>query len=104
MPRTPTRQLPPLHPGEVLREEFMEPLNLSAGQLARACLVPRTRIERIAREEVGLSGDTAVRLARLFGTSVEFWLNLQVQFEAETARRACAAEIAAIKPLAHDAA
>lgn len=104
MPGKPTRQLPPLHPGEVLREEFMGPLNLSAGQLARACLVPRTRIERIAREEVGLSGDTAVRLARLFGTRVEFWLNLQVQFEAEAARRACAAEIAAIKPLTDDAA
>lgn len=66
--------------------------------------MPRTRIERIAREEVGLSGDTAVRLAKFFGTSVEFWLNLQVQFEAETAKRAYAKEIAAIKPLARDVA
>jgi addiction module HigA family antidote len=98
------KQLPPLHPGEVLREEFMEPLNLSAGKLAKACLVPRTRIERIAREEVGLSGDTAVRLAKLFGTSAEFWLNLQVQFDAETAKRAAAKDLAAIKPLDREAA
>jgi addiction module HigA family antidote len=94
----------PLHPGEVLREEFMEPLNLSAGKLAKACLVPRTRIERIAREEVRLSGDTAVRLAKLFGASAEFWLNLQVQFDAETAKRAAAKDLAAIKPLARESA
>ncbi len=93
------KQLPPLHPGEVLREEFMEPLNLSAGKLAKACLVPRTRFARLACEEAGLSGDTAIRLAKLFGTSAEFWLKLQVQFDAETAQRAAAKDLDAIKPL-----
>lgn len=99
-----TKRLPPLHPGEILREEFMRPLNFSAGKLAKVCLVPRTRIERLAREEARLSGDTAVRLSKLFGSSVEFWLNLQVQFDAETAKRAAAKDLAAIKPLDRGAA
>ena len=95
MPKT----LPPLHPGEVLREEFLLPLNLSAGAIAKACRVPRTRIERLTREEVGVSGDTAVRLAKFLGTSPEFWLNLQLRFEAEVAMRAASEDLAAIKPL-----
>jgi len=89
----------PLHPGEVLREEFLLPLNLSAGAIAKACRVPRTRIERLTREEVGVSGDTAVRLAKFLGTSPEFWLNLQLRFEAEVATRAASEDLAAIKPL-----
>ena len=60
----PMQPLPPLHPGEVLREEFMEPLGLTAYALAKACRVPRTRIERIAREEIGITADTALRLGR----------------------------------------
>ena len=71
----------PLHPGEILREEFLVPLKLSAGQLARAIDVPRTRIERIVREEMGISANTALRLARYFGTSPELWLNLQQSYE-----------------------
>ena len=67
--------LPPMHPGEMLREEFLEPLGLSAGRVAKACGVPRTRIERIIREELGISGDTAVRLGKFFKTSPEFWMN-----------------------------
>jgi addiction module HigA family antidote len=100
MPKT----LPPLHPGEVLREEFLLPLNLSAGAIAKACRVPRTRIERLTREEVGVSGDTAVRLAKFLGTSPEFWLNLQLRFEAEVAKRAASKDLAAIKPLERKAA
>ena len=98
------KTLPPLHPGEVLREEFLLPLNLSAGAIARACRVPRTRIERLTREEVGVSGDTAVRLAKFLGTSPEFWLNLQLRFEAEVAKRAASKDLAAIKPLSRKAA
>ena len=94
----------PLHPGEVLREEFLLPLNLSAGAIAKACRVPRTRIERLTREEVGVSGDTAVRLAKFLGTSPEFWLNLQLRFEAEVATRAASEDLAAIKPLERHAA
>src|SRR5205085_6078846 len=67
--------LPPLHPGEVLREEFLEPMGLSAGQLAKSCGVPRTRIERIAAETMGISGDTALRLSRCFGTEPCFVMN-----------------------------
>ena len=98
------KTLPPLHPGEVLREEFLLPLNLSAGAIARACRVPRTRIERLTREEVGVSGDTAVRLAKFFGASPEFWLNLQLRFEADVAMRAASKDLAAIKPLSRKAA
>ncbi len=79
------KQLTPLHPGEVLREEFMEPYGLSAYAVAKACKLPRTRIERIAREEMGISADTALRLAKLFGTTPEFWLNLQTRYEVEMA-------------------
>ena len=78
--------LPPLHPSEILREEFMAPLGLSAGRIAEACGVPRTRIERIAGERLGITGDTALRLGKVLGTGPELWMNLQARFETETAR------------------
>ncbi len=81
------KKLAPLHPGEVLREEFLMPLNLSAGALAKACGLPRTRIERIVAEDVGITADTALRLAKALGTSAQLWLNLQTDFELETAKR-----------------
>jgi addiction module HigA family antidote len=81
------KKLAPLHPGEVLREEFLVPLNLSAGALAKACGLPRTRIERIVAEDVGITADTALRLAKALGTSAQLWLNLQTDFELETAKR-----------------
>ena len=71
---------PPIHPGEMLREEFMVPLGLTAGALARALGVPRTRIERLIREETGLSPETADLLAKYFGSSTEFWLNMQSRY------------------------
>jgi addiction module HigA family antidote len=80
-------KLPPLHPGEVLREEFMEPLRLTAYTLAARLDVPRTRIERIAKEETGITVDTALRLGAYFHTTAEFWMNLQNRFELETALR-----------------
>jgi addiction module HigA family antidote len=76
--------LPPLHPGEVLREEFLKPMQLTPYAVAKACGVPRTRIERIAREELGISADTALRLSRFFGIEPEFWLNLQTRYDLET--------------------
>jgi len=91
--------LPPMHPGEMLREEFLSPLGLSAGRVARACGVPRTRIERIMREELGVSGDTAVRLGKFFRTSPEFWMNLQARYELLTAQRDAAGALAKIAPL-----
>jgi len=71
----------PMHPGEVLREEFMEPLGLTAYGLAKALKVPRTRIERIGREETAITADTAHRLGRYFNTTPQFWLNLQSEYD-----------------------
>ncbi len=93
------KKLSPLHPGEVLREEFLVPLNLSAGALAKACALPRTRIERIVAEDVGISADTALRLAKALGTSAELWLNLQTDFELETARRTIGKDLDKIEVL-----
>jgi addiction module HigA family antidote len=73
--------LPPLHPGEVLREEFLAPLKLTPYAVSKACGVPRTRIERIAREELGITADTALRLGRFFGIEPLFWLNLQNSYD-----------------------
>lgn len=75
--------LPPMHPGEVLREEYLVPLKMSAGVLAKLCGVPRTRIERIATEKIGISGDTAIRLGRVLRTTPELWTNLQSHFDAQ---------------------
>ncbi len=82
-----TKPLAPLHPGEVLRKKFLEPLGMSAGRLAKACGVPRTRIERIVAGEADITADSALRLAKAFGTPVELWLNLQNDFDVQTARR-----------------
>jgi len=90
------KKLAPLHPGAVLREEFMKALDLSAYAVAKACHVPRTRIERIAREEIGVTADTGLRLAKFFGTSVEFWLGLQADYDIATTRSRIADELAAI--------
>lgn len=92
-------KLAPVHPGEVLREEFLLPLDLSAGVVARAIGVPRTRIERLANEQVDLTPDTALRLARLFGTSAEFWMNLQSRYSLETAVDELGSELERIEPL-----
>jgi antitoxin HigA-1 len=95
------KRLPPLHPGEVLREEFLVPLKLSPYALAQACSVPRTRIERLAREETPVTADTALRLARYFGTTAEFWMGMQAQYELEPAKDATAAALRKIKPREH---
>ncbi|WFP73793.1 HigA family addiction module antitoxin [Mesorhizobium sp. WSM4906] len=89
----------PIHPGEFLREEYLVPLRMSAGALARKLNLPRTRIERIVKEEVGLTPDTALRLARFFNTTPEFWMNFQKAYELETEARKIAAELEKIVPL-----
>jgi antitoxin HigA-1 len=81
------KKLKPMHPGEVLREEFLRPLRLSAGALAKACGLPRTRIERIAGEQTGITADTALRLAKALGTTAQLWLNLQTDYDVQIARR-----------------
>jgi len=75
----------PIHPGEILREEFMIPLALSANALAIALRVPAPRINDIVRERRTVTADTALRLARYFGTSAEFWLGLQSDFDMKIA-------------------
>lgn len=72
---------PPVHPGEILREEFLAPRGLSPHAVARRCRIPRARIERLARTEVPVSADTALRLGRLFNTGPEFWTNLQIMYD-----------------------
>jgi antitoxin HigA-1 len=88
--------LPPVHPGEILRDEFLEPLDLSAGALARQLNVPRTRIERLVAEQTSLTPDTALRLARYFDMSPQFWMNLQTSYDLKTEAAAKADELAAI--------
>jgi addiction module HigA family antidote len=87
--------LPPLHPGEVLKEEFLEPLGMSAYALAKALHVPVNRITAILAGERAISADTALRLARFFGTTAEFWINLQGGHDLALARSQHGAEIAA---------
>ena len=76
--------LPPVHPGEILREDFMVPLGLSMNRLALDLRVPVTRIAEIVHERRGISPDTALRLGRYFNTNPRFWLNLQAAFDVET--------------------
>jgi addiction module HigA family antidote len=73
--------LPPIHPGEILRDLYLEPLEMTPYALAKKLNVPRTRIERIVAQKTGITSDTALRLAKFFKTSPEFWMNLQNSFD-----------------------
>jgi addiction module HigA family antidote len=77
---------PPLHPGEILREEYMVPNELSSNALAGHLHVTTARINEIAKEQRGITADSALRIARFFGTTAEFWMDLQKQHELQTAR------------------
>jgi addiction module HigA family antidote len=90
-------KLKPLHPGEVLREEYLGPLDLSAGQLAKALYVPRRHVERLVAERIELSVDMALRLAKYFGNSPEFWLTLKGRHEREKAEEALGPTLARIE-------
>lgn len=91
-------KLPPLHPGEMLREEFMIPLGLTAYALAKAMRVPRTRVERLIREETSITPDTALRLSRAVGWSPSMWLGLQQDYDLEVAEAAADREDLAAIP------
>jgi addiction module HigA family antidote len=86
-------KLPPVHPGETLREDFLKPLGLSMNRLAMDLHVPVTRITEIANGRRSISADTALRLARYFGGSPQFWVNLQANFDLEVAQETVGAEI-----------
>jgi addiction module HigA family antidote len=94
-----SRQLPPVHPGEILREEFLIPNGLTAGKLAKALDLPRTRIERIVDETTGITANTALRLGKFFGTTPDFWLNLQSHYDLLLAKKEIGKKIAKIGPL-----
>ena len=80
------RDFPPVHPGEILLEEFLKPLNISQYRLAKDINVPAMRINKICRQQRGISADTALRLSRYFGNSVQFWMGIQAQYDTETAK------------------
>jgi len=80
------RRLTPIHPGEVLQKDFLEPLGLSQYRLAKGLSVPPRRINEIVLGKRGITADTALRLARFFGTSDRFWLNLQVAYDLDLER------------------
>ena len=91
--------LTPIHPGEIIREEVLVPLDLSVNQLAKSLAIDTTRLNEIVRGRRGITADTALRLARYLGTSPEFWLKLQVHYELRVARHAKQKEIdRAVRP------
>ena len=93
-----TNGMRPIHPGEVLREEFLLPMGLSAHALSMAMHVPAPRINDIVRERRGVTADTALRLARYFGTSAEFWMGLQADYDLKTSARNLKAVLKRIHP------
>ena len=82
------KRIPPARPGEILREDFLEPMGISVYALANAIKVPRSRVNDIVRGRRAITADTALRLARYFGTSPEFWINLQAHYDLEIAKGA----------------
>jgi len=77
----------PIHPGEIIKEEYLEPLNMSANALAVALRVPAPRINDVIRQKRGVSIDTALRLARYFNTTPQFWMNLQISYDLKMAKQ-----------------
>lgn len=93
------REFPPIHPGEILREEFLIPLGISQYRIAKEIHVPARRINEIVLEKRGISADTALRLGRYFGTTAQLWLNLQTRYDLEVAAQAIADKLETeIKP------
>jgi antitoxin HigA-1 len=87
------RDFPPVHPGEILLEEFLKPMSISQYRLAESIHVPARRINEIVLEKRGITADTALRLSRFFGNSAQFWMNLQTRYELELARDLSASSI-----------
>lgn len=89
----------PIHPGEILMEDFIEGFGITQNKLAVAIGVPPRRINEIVHGKRGITADTALRLSKYFGTSAEFWMNLQMHYELRIERRALGQKVAAIEPL-----
>ena len=94
------KTLPNIHPGEILQEEFLLPMNISQNALARAAGVPPRRINEIVLGKRGVTADTALRLAKVFGTSEGFWLGLQADYDLEDSRHAIGADLDRVERLA----
>lgn len=94
-------QLPNIHPGEVLEEEFLKPLALSAYRLAKETNIPQTRISEIIKARRRITADTALRLARFFGNTPQFWLGLQNDYDLEESRKFIGGDLENIHPLTH---
>jgi antitoxin HigA-1 len=91
-----------IHPGEILRDEFLRPMKLSVYRLAKSIHVPGSRVNDIVLRKRGVTADTAVRLAKFFGTSEQFWLGLQAAYEVSVVKAERSDEIARIKPFQPD--
>jgi addiction module HigA family antidote len=91
------KRLKNIHPGEILREEFLVPLGITAYRLSKDIRIPQTRISQILKEKRSITADTAIRLSRYFGVSVKFWLGLQEHYDIEEAERAKAKEFDLIR-------
>jgi addiction module HigA family antidote len=93
-------KLPNIYPGEVLDEEFLKPLHISAYRLAKEMKIPQTRISEILKAKRRITVDTALRLAKFFGTTPQFWLGLQNDYDLEESQKAISEDLIAIHPLA----
>jgi addiction module HigA family antidote len=99
--QAPKNGMRPVHPGEVLREDFLKPLGMSANALATALKVPASRVNDIVLERRGVSVDTAMRLTRYFGGDVQTWMNLQIAYEIKSAEKVLSKRVLAeVQPLA----
>lgn len=101
---TAMKNLPNIHPGEVLLEEFLKPLNISAYRLAKETFIPQTRISEIIKGRRRITADTALRFSKYFGTSAKFWLGLQTDYDLEEGEKQSGEELNEIKPLRGNAA
>jgi addiction module HigA family antidote len=94
------KKLPNIHPGEILLEEFLQPMEISQNALARAVSVPPRRINEIVLGKRAVTADTALRLAKAFGTSEQFWMGLQADYDLEKARSAAADDLRKVRRVA----
>ncbi len=92
-------RIEPIHPGEILQEDFLIPMNISAYKLAKETFIDQTRVSEIIRGKRSITIDTALRFARFFGTTPEFWINIQTQYDMENKEVELAPELIRIHPL-----
>jgi addiction module HigA family antidote len=97
-----TDRIEPIHPGEILQEDFLTPMNISAYKLAKETFIDQTRISEIIRGKRSITVDTALRFSKFFGTSPEFWINIQIQFDMEKKKEELAPELIKIHTFEFD--